>query len=96
MAAIRDPAFWHRFSIAVHNDEAHSSNNTRPELKHSDSWLERQQQKRSRRTCICWIFWFCFLVFVAALVITIIWLKTSGKLDHLKSPLAPRSGSNTM
>ncbi|OCK76073.1 hypothetical protein K432DRAFT_307160 [Lepidopterella palustris CBS 459.81] len=69
MAVVRDPAFWRRFSMAVHRDEeAHNS------------WLARQNQKRSRRTCICWIFWLCFFGLVAGLVITILWLKSAGIL----------------
>ncbi|KAJ9636323.1 hypothetical protein H2201_003483 [Coniosporium apollinis] len=88
MAVVRDPAFWRRFSMAVHMDEEaqtqSASSPTRPNLKHSDSWLSRQEKKRSRRTCICWIFWLCFFSFVAGLVIVILWLKTSGVLDNIK------------
>jgi hypothetical protein len=32
MAGVRDPAFWKRFSMAVHLDEENAQN--RPELKH--------------------------------------------------------------
>jgi hypothetical protein len=32
MAGVRDPAFWKRFSMAVHLDEENAQNH--PELKH--------------------------------------------------------------
>ncbi|KAK5165699.1 uncharacterized protein LTR77_008622 [Saxophila tyrrhenica] len=75
MAGVRDPAFWKRFSTAVHLDEENANT-----LKHSDSWLARQNRKRSRRTCICWIFWLCFLLLVAAIVGVIVWLVQSDLL----------------
>ncbi|OCK87354.1 uncharacterized protein K441DRAFT_691216 [Cenococcum geophilum 1.58] len=78
MAVVRDPAFWRRFSMAVHLDE--EAQTARPELKHSQSWLARQQAKRSRRTCICWIFWLCFFGLVAGIVIVILYLKATGIL----------------
>ncbi|KAF2093629.1 hypothetical protein NA57DRAFT_61335 [Rhizodiscina lignyota] len=94
MAVVRDPSFWRRFSMAVHLDEEHadgapatsssestSSSRSRPQLKHAESWLERQQKKSKRRTCICWLFWMCFFGFVAGVVIVVLWLKTSGLLD---------------
>jgi len=83
MAVVRDPAFWRRFSMAVHLDEESQqaqSPQGRPELKHSESWLARQQQKSSRRTCICWIFWLCFAGLVAGVVIVVLFLKARGIL----------------
>jgi hypothetical protein len=47
----------------------------------SNSWLERQQQKKSRRTCICWIFWLCFFGLVAGVVLVVLWMTTSGPLS---------------
>jgi hypothetical protein len=35
MAVVRDPAFWRRFSMAVHLDEEAQNPQARPELKHS-------------------------------------------------------------
>ncbi|OQO14887.1 hypothetical protein B0A48_00269 [Cryoendolithus antarcticus] len=43
MSGVRDPAFWKRFSVAVHMDEEAAP--TRPDLKHSDSWLARQLRR---------------------------------------------------
>ncbi|KAF2168478.1 hypothetical protein M409DRAFT_21227 [Zasmidium cellare ATCC 36951] len=76
MSGVRDPAFWKRFSVAVHMDEEQG-----PEPKHSDSWLARQKKKESRRTWICWTFWLCFLALIAGVVAVIIWLLSSGVLS---------------
>lgn len=94
MAGVRDPAFWRRFSLAVHLDEentnaaAPSSSSTsskrsfpkRPDLRHTDSWLERQQKKRKRVRLLCWIFWLGLIGLVAGLVIVLLWLSANGKL----------------
>ncbi|KAK4552902.1 hypothetical protein LTR86_010034 [Recurvomyces mirabilis] len=77
----RDPAFWKRFSTAVHLDE--ESGYGRPELKHSDSWLARQRRKESRRKCVCPICWLLFFVFVAAVIGVVIWLLKSGLLNNV-------------
>ncbi|KAF2492309.1 hypothetical protein BU16DRAFT_564765 [Lophium mytilinum] len=78
MAVVRDPAFWRRFSMAVHLDEEAQNPQARPELKHSDSWLARQKTKSSRRTFICWIFWLVFAGLVAGIVIVVLFLKAKG------------------
>ncbi|RMZ85749.1 hypothetical protein DV737_g418, partial [Chaetothyriales sp. CBS 132003] len=61
MAAVRDPAFWRRFSMAVHQDEekgsvadnqSTSTEHSKQALKHTDSWLERTRKKQ-RRAWIC-------------------------------------------
>jgi len=80
MAIVRDPAFWRRFSMAVHRDEEAQNLQAGPELKHSESWLARQQQKSFRRTCICWIFWLVFAGLVAIIVVVILLLKAKGIL----------------
>ncbi|KAK4626620.1 hypothetical protein CLAFUW4_03961 [Fulvia fulva] len=80
MAVPRDPAFWKRFSVAVHEDEETGTQ----ELKSPDSWLARQNKKKSQRTYCCYGFWIGFLIFIAAVVAVIIWLLSSGMLtgDH--------------
>lgn len=128
--AVRDPAFWRRFSVAVHQEEE-AAQAQRPDLKHTyvlsstptspdtlspakpqplhlgqrrnrslldltgrpqsrftfwttvdtghrESWLERQQQKKSRRTCMCWVFWLCLIAIVTGVVIAILYLKSRG------------------
>jgi len=78
MAGVRDPAFWKRFSTAVHLDEEIGTSSA--DFKHSDTWLGRQQAKASRRSCLCWIFWLGFFAFVAGFVVTIIVLLQRGIL----------------
>lgn len=76
---VRDPNFWRRFSIAVHQDDAAKEEMTkRPNLKHSDSWLESQKKKQRQRTWICWSFWLCLGVLVAGIVVTLLILKGKG------------------
>ncbi|KAF7510069.1 hypothetical protein GJ744_007173 [Endocarpon pusillum] len=97
MAGIRDPAFWRRFSLAVHLDEekanpshthgAASPASLRPELKHSDTWLERNRKKRSRMVCIGWSVSLSLVVIIAGIVLVILWLKGS----LLPAPSAPTS-----
>ncbi|KAF2090151.1 hypothetical protein K490DRAFT_54554 [Saccharata proteae CBS 121410] len=110
MALVRDPAFWKRFSVAVHQDEevaaaalAHDQQQQQQaqpdkkqtkvsarEPRHSDSWLERQKQKRARRTAICWAFWIGFFAFVAGVVVLVLWLKKSGAFERLGEDLGPK------
>ncbi|KAM0694742.1 hypothetical protein Q7P36_005098 [Cladosporium allicinum] len=82
MAGVRDPAFWKRFSVAVHMDEDQAEKQG-PQHKDEDSWLARQQNKKKNRTIVCWCFWIFFLAFVAAIVGVIIWLVESGVLHNL-------------
>ncbi|KAL9091094.1 MAG: hypothetical protein Q9165_005021 [Trypethelium subeluteriae] len=91
--AVRDPAFWHRFSVAVHKDEESKgpvyattttiSSPSSPPLKHQDSWLGRQEAKKRRRAIICWAFWLAFAGVIVGAVFVVLWLKTSGVLDRL-------------
>lgn len=93
MGLVRDPAFWRRFSTAVHLDEESKApyyatttsipSPGTPPLKRQDSWLARQEGKKRRRTYICWAFWLGFAGLVAGIVIVVLWLKASGVLDHL-------------
>ncbi|KAI9815604.1 MAG: hypothetical protein M1832_005465 [Thelocarpon impressellum] len=94
MALVRDPAFWHRFSLAVHLDEevkgvatpgpgnatpaseTFSQAPTRPPLKHSDSWLERQHRKRRRAVWTCWIVLALVVLTLAAAGVMAWWLVT--------------------
>ncbi|TKA59497.1 hypothetical protein B0A49_08925 [Cryomyces minteri] len=82
--------------MAVHMDEeaaitsassssaSPTTSQKRPKLEHSDSWLGRQEKKRSRRACICWSFWISFFGFIAAIVIAVLWLVRSGTLADIK------------
>ncbi|CAG5163920.1 uncharacterized protein ALTATR162_LOCUS6578 [Alternaria atra] len=69
---VRDPQFWKRFSVAVHQDDLEK---TFQDPKQSDSWLAQQQRKAKHRTWICWCFWIIFLLLVAGVVVTVLVLK---------------------
>ncbi|KAI9830552.1 MAG: hypothetical protein M1819_005510 [Sarea resinae] len=85
MALVRDPAFWRRFSVAVHLDEekgvsptmASPSAHSHGDIV-SDDWLKRQQGKRARRACICWGFWLLFFAIIAAVAVLIWYISTHG------------------
>ncbi|OJJ34437.1 hypothetical protein ASPWEDRAFT_42440, partial [Aspergillus wentii DTO 134E9] len=52
MATIRDPAFWRRFSLAVHLDAASKNpsddKEANPNNLFSDHWIQKQRKKRER------------------------------------------------
>ncbi|PSK60363.1 hypothetical protein C1H76_4257 [Elsinoe australis] len=92
MATVRDPAFWKRFSTAVHLNDVESvagSNasspnlSKRPTLDHQDSWLAREEKKKKKRTLICWLFWIGILAFSGIVVVVVIWLIKSGTMQKL-------------
>ncbi|PNS15712.1 hypothetical protein CAC42_4164 [Sphaceloma murrayae] len=100
MATVRDPAFWKRFSTAVHLNDVEStagsaastpSLSKRPTLDHQDSWLARQEKKKKKRTVICWLFWIGILVFGAIVTGVVIYLINSGTMKKLKDTI---SGEN--
>ncbi|KZF22445.1 hypothetical protein L228DRAFT_268909 [Xylona heveae TC161] len=82
MALIRDPAFWRRFSMAIHQDEEASirspTGSGSYELK-QDTWLARQQKKNKRRTILCWAFWILLLLAIGAVVV-VIWLLSTHRI----------------
>lgn len=45
-----------------------------------ESWLEEQQRKKSKRTCMCWGFWLAVMALVAGIVVTVLLLKAKGIL----------------
>jgi len=48
-----------------------------------DSWLARQQRKKTRRTCICWAFWLGLLALSAVIVVVVVWLLDNGYFAKL-------------
>ncbi|EUC28218.1 hypothetical protein COCCADRAFT_109743 [Bipolaris zeicola 26-R-13] len=48
------------------------------DASHRDSWLVRQKRKERHRTWICWAFWIGMLLLVAAVVTTVLVLKSRG------------------
>ncbi|KAF2666160.1 hypothetical protein BT63DRAFT_427944, partial [Microthyrium microscopicum] len=87
---IRDPAFWRRFSVAVHQDEEQgvrpgAGSPLHPQLKHSDSWLDAQKRKRTRHAWICWLFWLCFFGLIVGVVLIVLWMRTKAANDQKAS-----------
>ncbi|KAM3424787.1 hypothetical protein BST61_g6768 [Cercospora zeina] len=77
MAVPRDPAFWKRFSVAVHRDEeaqtVATAQDPASKQQAQSTWLARQKRKSSRRTWFCFGFWLMFAVLVAVVVVAVIW-----------------------
>ncbi|PWY78088.1 hypothetical protein BO94DRAFT_626675 [Aspergillus sclerotioniger CBS 115572] len=84
MALVRDPAFWKRFSAAIHLDEeAKAGTDQRKPSIWSDTWIQSQRQKK-RRTFICGFLIFLIIaLFAAAIVVVILWLKSRNWLQTL-------------
>ncbi|EXJ83363.1 hypothetical protein A1O1_06984, partial [Capronia coronata CBS 617.96] len=89
MAGVRDPAFWRRFSMAVHLDEekgtmsdskstSTSTVSPKPGYKHTDSWLERTRKKQRRTRILGWVIALGFLIIVVAIVMVLLWLAKVG------------------
>ncbi|KIX07988.1 uncharacterized protein Z518_02642 [Rhinocladiella mackenziei CBS 650.93] len=94
MAGVRDPAFWRRFSMAVHLDEekatipdarSASTTSSRAPLKHADSWLERNRRKQRRTRIVGWIIAFGFLALIAAIVLVLLWFSKVGPFKSKSS-----------
>ncbi|KEF56510.1 uncharacterized protein A1O9_06697 [Exophiala aquamarina CBS 119918] len=87
MAVVRDPAFWKRFSMAVHLDEekgtisdARSTSSLDPKsgVKHSDTWLERNRKKQRQTRILGWVITFGFLIIIAAIILIVLWFLKVG------------------
>ncbi|KAF2151789.1 hypothetical protein K461DRAFT_294672 [Myriangium duriaei CBS 260.36] len=92
MSTVRDPAFWKRFSTAVHlNDVESTADSSRPKLEHQDSWLARQEKKKKRRTIICWAFWIGLFSFVAIVIIVVVLLANAGVFKKLQKSISNTS-----
>ncbi|KAA6416018.1 MAG: hypothetical protein FRX48_00737 [Lasallia pustulata] len=84
MSVVRDPAFWKRFSVAVHLDEEAAAQSTvaspisRPELKHTESWLAREQKKRRRSYLLVAVYSILFLAVIAVVVAVLVYLAQHG------------------
>ncbi|KAL1297610.1 hypothetical protein AAFC00_006171 [Neodothiora populina] len=85
MTGVRDPQFWKRFSVAVHqDDEEWLAADGKRELKESDQWLIRtQKKKRGNYALVCIIFWLLLSAIVAGVVITIVVLIHNGTFARI-------------
>ncbi|KAE8348810.1 hypothetical protein BDV28DRAFT_142655 [Aspergillus coremiiformis] len=78
MALVRDPAFWRRFSRAIHLDEQAkaSSPDDKCAIIYSDDWI-RSQRKKRRRSILCgFLIFAAFAIVIAAAVVVIWWLQS--------------------
>ncbi|MCJ1223824.1 hypothetical protein MMC12_000467 [Toensbergia leucococca] len=97
MAAVRDPAFWKRFSIAVHLDEAATTQSqspttslsSRPDLKASESWLDRQTKKRKRNRCMLCGIALLLAAGIAVVALLCVWLARHGWFLHGEAATFP-------
>ncbi|KAI5844940.1 hypothetical protein BZA05DRAFT_448145 [Tricharina praecox] len=69
MATVRDPTFWHRFSLAVRMEDLSPTGGAKETLE-SNEWLRRQQTKRRRhKILIAVLGGFVLAVIVAGVVV---------------------------
>ncbi|PYH43609.1 uncharacterized protein BP01DRAFT_358325 [Aspergillus saccharolyticus JOP 1030-1] len=77
MAQNRDPAFWRRFSLAIHLDE--ESKASTPEKEEvslwSDNWIKDQERKRRRMILCGFLIFFLTALFVVGVIVVIVWLN---------------------
>ncbi|EXJ87406.1 hypothetical protein A1O3_04366 [Capronia epimyces CBS 606.96] len=92
MAGVRDPAFWRRFSMAVHLDEekgtmsdSRSSAPSAKALTHTDSWLERTRKKQRRTRILGWVIALGFVILIAVVVMLLLWLAKVGPFKQKPS-----------
>ncbi|KIW54974.1 hypothetical protein PV05_07294 [Exophiala xenobiotica] len=87
MSGVRDPAFWRRFSMAVHLDEekgnisdsrSTSTASSKAALKHADTWLERHRKKQRRTMVVGWVIALGLVLVVAAIVLVLLWFSKVG------------------
>ncbi|KAI4251035.1 MAG: hypothetical protein L6R42_008530 [Xanthoria sp. 1 TBL-2021] len=101
--AIQDPGFWERFSMPTHHDEpssrepvtlvqiaSSSSTRSRPDLRHSKSYLEYQNlcHKRSKRRLI--IGGILLVIMTTLLTIVMVWLGVNGWFSDNKEAHKPQ------
>ncbi|KAK1145009.1 hypothetical protein N8T08_004724 [Aspergillus melleus] len=72
MALARDPAFWRRFSRAIHMDEEAKSSENKEGTYNSDTWIQSQRRK-SRRSIICGVVLVVLVALLIAAVAVILW-----------------------
>jgi len=71
MGLVRDPAFWKRFSVAVHRAESDIEMGLRTpassvDIKYGDQWLEQQHKDKRRCRTICVVITISVIIVLAA------------------------------
>ncbi|KIW30881.1 uncharacterized protein PV07_02573 [Cladophialophora immunda] len=93
-AGVRDPAFWKRFSMAVHLDEekanisetrsTSTASSTAP-LRHTETWLERNRRKQRRTRIIGCLIALAFIAVIVAVVLVLLWFAKVGPFKDKSS-----------
>ncbi|KAB8222376.1 hypothetical protein BDV33DRAFT_168948 [Aspergillus novoparasiticus] len=78
MALVRDPAFWRRFSRAIHLDEEAKASKTENKSRviYSDDWILKQRKKRRRWICCGFLIFAAFAIVVAGAVVVLWWFHS--------------------
>ncbi|PWY77068.1 hypothetical protein BO70DRAFT_397956 [Aspergillus heteromorphus CBS 117.55] len=83
MALVRDPAFWRRFSLAIHLDEeAKGSDEHKDAHLWSNNWIKKQRQKRKRTLLYGFLIFLIIVLICAGIVVVILWLKSRNWLQE--------------
>ncbi|OKL63536.1 hypothetical protein UA08_01201 [Talaromyces atroroseus] len=80
VSLVKDPEFWRRFSVAIHQDEEQARQPEHGKTQ-SESWLSRQR-KKTRRSKICGLLIALAIVLIACGAGIAIWLLS--KHDRLR------------
>ncbi|KIW84788.1 hypothetical protein Z517_00176 [Fonsecaea pedrosoi CBS 271.37] len=93
-AGVRDPAFWRRFSMAVHLDEekgtisdtrSNSTASSTAPLRHTDTWLERNRKKQRRTRMIGCFIAISFILAIVGIVLVLLWWAKVGPFKDKSS-----------
>ncbi|QMW46250.1 hypothetical protein G4B11_009705 [Aspergillus flavus] len=87
MALVRDPAFWRRFSRAIHLDEEAKASKTENKsgviyslcsltAEPRDDWILKQRKKRRRWICCGFLIFAAFAIVVAGVVVVFWWFHS--------------------
>ncbi|KAL1964551.1 hypothetical protein VTN77DRAFT_6848 [Rasamsonia byssochlamydoides] len=88
MAGVRDPLFWRRFSIAIHQDEEQNRSPDREKIA-AESWLARQKKKRRRSKIIGCLIAFAFLIVAGGVAFVIWWLNKNDWFRRGTNTISP-------
>jgi len=77
MAVIKDPAFWRRFSVAVHMHEIDAETSPNKKIIREDSWLERQRRKNKRTRVLGLLIAVIVLTVIGGVAFVIWWFTRS-------------------
>ncbi|KAI4224330.1 MAG: hypothetical protein L6R36_004737 [Xanthoria steineri] len=101
--AIQDPGFWERFSMPTHHDEpssrepvtlvqiaSSSSTPSRPDLRHSKTYLDYQTRCHNRSKRRLLIGGILLVLMTTVLTIVMVWLGVNGWFSDNKEAHKPQ------